>query len=176
MEINLFSLPVYIGNIDCQKIILKNKKFEKTWLSETQSSHNFNNELDVESWNYLAKIISDLIKPHFNFKYSMVLKAIWENHYEEHDYQDAHIHVGSHLSFIIYKEITDAKTVFFHPANKLLESFYMNLDAEIFKREFYPECKSNQIIVFPSCLEHMVKKHSKGTTISGNILMNKLEV
>ena len=50
----------------------------------------------------------------------------------------------------------------------------MNLDLEIFNRQFHPECRSNQIIIFPSCLEHMVKKHSNSTTISGNILIEKL--
>ena len=36
--------------------------------------------------------------------------------------------------------------------------------------------RSNQIIIFPSCLEHMVKKHSNSTTISGNILIEKLSM
>ena len=174
MKINIFSMPIYILKIDCQKIKLENKKFKKTWLSETHSSHDFKNELNIESWNYLAKAIENLIKLDFNFKKNIILTSIWENQYKKQSYQEAHIHSGSHLSFVIYKKIKDAQTVFFHPANKLLESFYMNLDLEIFNRQFHPECRSNQIIIFPSCLEHMVKKHSNSTTISGNILIEKL--
>ena len=38
----------------------------------------------------------------------------------------------------------------------------------------FPLSEQNKIIIFPSCLEHMVKKHSNSTTISGNILIEKL--
>ena len=54
MKLNIFSIPLYIANIDINKINLVNEKFEETWLSETSSSHNFKNTLDNNnSTNYL---------------------------------------------------------------------------------------------------------------------------
>jgi hypothetical protein len=34
---------------------------------------------------------------------------------------------------------------------------------------FFPQVKQNQMIIFPSYLEHMVKKTNPAITISGNI-------
>ena len=39
---------------------------------------------------------------------------------------------------------------------------------------FKPKCKTGQIIVFPSFLQHMVLKSSKQKTISGNVVFKKL--
>ena len=40
---------------------------------------------------------------------------------------------------------------------------------DIVDLQFRPSCREGQIIVFPSFLEHMVKKTSNAITISGNI-------
>ena len=37
MKLNLFSIPVYIGNIVVDKIVIENKAFKKNWYSETES-------------------------------------------------------------------------------------------------------------------------------------------
>ena len=37
---------------------------------------------------------------------------------------------------------------------------------------FEPECRENQIVIFPSHLEHYVKKHDNSVTISGNLEIN----
>ena len=55
MKLNIFSIPLYIANIDINKKNLINEKFEETWLSETSSSHNFKNTLDNNSINYLLQ-------------------------------------------------------------------------------------------------------------------------
>jgi hypothetical protein len=44
-----------------------------------------------------------------------------------------------------------------------------------FKTQFSPKLRENQIIIFPSFLEHMVKKTTEeGSTIAGNISINKI--
>jgi len=39
MIVDLFKIPIFIGNIDVEKINLKNSNFKKTWISETSSTY-----------------------------------------------------------------------------------------------------------------------------------------
>tara|TARA_S200002703_G_scaffold83171_1_gene71601 strand:+ start:268 stop:789 length:522 start_codon:yes stop_codon:yes gene_type:complete len=173
MKLSIFQIPIYIGNIDVDKIKLSNQDFEKTWLSETKSSYNFVNKIDTTSWKYLTDIIVKLLKEDFNFDYKLSLEKIWENKYEKDDFQENHIHIGSHFSFIIYKKVDKSNTIFFRPDKNLFESFYGN-NFELFNNEYVPECKSNQIIIFPSCIEHMVCKNNLSETISGNLTIKRV--
>lgn len=175
MRLNLFSIPIYIGDIDCDKIKINNKGFKSNWLSETHSSHSFPNEVDEDSAMYILQIIAKLIAEDFQFKSKLKLCSVWENHYKENDFQEPHIHTNSHLSFIIYKKVKVSKTVFIHPYANMLETFYGEMPVGAFKRIYQPECKSNQIVVFPSCLQHMVKKTSDSITIAGNLLIDQDE-
>jgi len=174
MKLNIFSIPIYIGNIDTDKKKILNKGSEKTWLSKTESSHNFANKIDEKSWLYLQNIIANLLKEDFNFSYKLTLKSIWENKYLEKDFQENHIHTGSHLSFIIYKKVENSNTVFVRPNNNLFESFYEG-KFNILNNTFKPECRSNQIIIFPSCLEHMVMNNNNSETIAGNLLIEEIK-
>lgn len=173
MQIDLFSIPIFIGNINCSKINLNNIKFEKTWHSETLSSHNFNNTLDKDSSYYLLNKISKMLANNILVPHKIYLKNIWENRYNN-DFQEKHIHSQSHFSFVIYKKIKESKTVFFSGVSNLINSFYDDSflsKTNFFKTDFNPECTENQIIIFPSFLEHMVKKTNDGITISGNIII-----
>jgi hypothetical protein len=173
MKLNIFPIPIYIGNIETDKIIISNKGFEKTWLSETESSHNFLNKIEDSSWAYLQTIIADLLKEDFNFSYELTLKSIWENQYRASDFQENHIHTGSHFSFIIYKETEKSNTVFFRPDKNLFDSFYDGKFNQ-FNNKFIPECRSNQIIIFPSCIEHMVLSNTISKTIAGNLIIKRI--
>jgi hypothetical protein len=173
VQIDLFSIPIFVGNIDCSKIDLNNIKFEKTWHSETLSSHNFNNTLDKNSSYYLLNKISQMLSHNIRVPHQIYLKNIWENRYSD-DFQEKHIHPHSHFSFVIYKKIKESKTVFFNGVSNLISSFYDEFfltKTNFFTTEFNPECTENQIIIFPSFLEHMVKKTNDGITISGNIII-----
>ena len=174
MKLDLFSIPIFIDNIDCNKIFLQNNKFEKTWESETLSSHNFINNLDNESANYLLKTISNLFKGNINKPYKLILKSIWENKYIKEDFQEKHIHPGSQFSFVIYKKIDESKTIFYNPAHNSIISFFNNdllQNTNFFETVFKPKCRQNQIVVFPSFLDHMVQKIEDSVTISGNIIL-----
>ena len=102
MKLNIFSIPLYIANIDINKINLVNEKFEETWLSETSSSHNFKNTLDNNSINYLLQKIGSLLSEDIKGKFKINLTSIWQNNYKENDFQERHTHAGSHFSFIIF--------------------------------------------------------------------------
>jgi hypothetical protein len=169
MEINIFNIPVFIGNIDCKKIIFLNQKFEKTWLSKTQSSWKFSNQINIEekTIQYILKTIADLILPKFKVDFTLSLLHIWTNKYKKNDYQEEHIHPQSHFSFVIYKKVKESNTVLISPYKELLNAFQMQ---NMFPEDFHVKCKSDQIIIFPSFLKHLVKKHDYSSeTISGNI-------
>lgn len=178
MKLDLFSIPIFIDNIDSSKINLKNKNFEKTWDSQTTSSFNFNNTLDKESANYLLKVIDQSLSEHFYTARQINLFNVWENQYFENDFQEKHKHPHSHFSFIIYKNVEEGKTIFFNPAIDLLESYYQPhvfKQTNFFQLDFLPKCRNNQIVIFPSFLEHMVQKINNSVTISGNLKIQTLE-
>ena len=49
MKLDLFSVPIFIENINTSKINVNNINFEKTWNSQTISSFNFANTINNES-------------------------------------------------------------------------------------------------------------------------------
>jgi hypothetical protein len=169
MKINLFSVPIFIGNIDTEKIRLENETFKQAWLSETTSSYNDcqNIKLDDDSVIYLLENISKLLKQEIKNSFELTLKNIWSNKYNINDYQEEHIHSSSHFSFVIYKNVKKSKTVFVSPWKDLICAYEMN---DLFYTDFNVECRSNQICVFPSFMKHMVLKNNfPSETISGNI-------
>jgi hypothetical protein len=168
MKINLFSVPVHITNIDTSKIILKSEEFKKEWVSNTTSSFGFRNKLTVNSYNYLMDSICNLLHPHLNGKTEIQLLNIWENKYVDNDFQENHIHTRSHFSFIIYVSGNKSETVFFAPHKYILECFY---DSMFYTNSYDTELRPGQIIIFPSFLEHMVKKNSGTVTYAGNLKM-----
>jgi hypothetical protein len=174
MIINLFEVPIFIGNIDLKKIKLKNQFLKPTWISDTPSSFNNKNPtetIEKESAIYLLDVIIQLLQEKINHAFEISLLNIWENQYNKDDYQEPHIHTESDFSFIIYKEGEEGKTVFFNPSRNFIEPF-SNIKT-MFQRTFMPKCKKDQIIIFPSFLEHMVLKCSDVKTISGNLIFKK---
>ena len=175
MIINLFEIPIYIGEIDLKKIKLKNNKLEKTWISDTSSSYkksldqDIQNVIDKDSSSYLLKSIVKLLEEKQQEKFKIFLINIWENIYKNKDFQEPHIHTKSDFSFIIYKKVEKkgGKTLFFNPSRNFIEPF-SNI-SYMYAKTFQPFCKEGQIILFPSFLEHMVLKTSNQHTFSGNI-------
>ena len=171
MKINLFSVTIFIENIDLNKINLDNKGFEETWESKTISSHNFTNQLTNESSEYILRIIGNVLKQELNINFFLKINSIWENKYIDKDYQEKHLHPGSHFSFIIYKDVEKSNTTFIHLGERLISSYIDNAK-ELFKMFpilYKPVCTKGQIVIFPSFLEHMVLKNSKSLTIAGNL-------
>ena len=181
MIVNLFEIPIYIGEVDLNKIKLINQKLEKIWLSDTNSS--YKNTLDEkvenviykDSLTYLLKSIIKLFEEKQQQKFKISLINIWENIYKNNDFQEPHIHPDADFSFIIYKKVDKdgGKTLFFNPSRNFIDPF-SNI-SYMYNKEFQPFCKEGQIVLFPSFLEHMVLRTSNQHTISGNIRFNKLE-
>lgn len=175
MQIDLFSIPIWIGNIDCSKIIIEHDEPVQAFGSEIESTHRVNNNIHPESLSYLYQVISKIIEKSIRAPFELKLDHIWVNYYRGVDFQESHAHAGSEICFIIYKKIKESNTVFKNPNNITIGSYYLHKQKiqDIFgSMEFKPECRENQILIFPAFLEHYVKKTSDAITIAGNLSIN----
>jgi len=164
---NLFPNLIAIKNLDLSKLKIIGKKFNKTFESNIKTTLAGDTLFSVSSMNYLnihlTDLLSHLLKLYcLNFVFK--LENIWINKYVKKDYQGTHVH-PSDYSFIIYYKIDTSHTVFNSPVKSLLESSRN----KIFHRNFIPELKQGDIIMFPSYLEHWVRPNSNNITIAGNI-------
>lgn len=176
MQINLFSIPIFVDNIDASKINFDNLEYKNNFQSAVKSSYDTNSQINKESMKYLVEIIGKNIFEFIKKGFKLEIDNIWQNFYDNNDFQEKHIHVRSDFSFIIYKKIKESTTVFVAPHSYITESFYSGKFLEqYFETFFQPKCRENQIIIFPSFLEHMVKTTSNALTISGNIQVKNNE-
>jgi hypothetical protein len=163
MKLDLFPVTVFIGNVDLKKIKLKSE-INTAFLSNTPTSIDSKNELDPESAKYILNVIGNLMHEQYKH-FKLDLLSIWRNKYQNNDFQEPHIHCNSKFSFIIYEKVNKVNTVFFNPAKYLIDC----IGADYVYRNFTPQLKTGQIIIFPSYVEHMVNKNSDQVTISGNL-------
>ncbi len=173
MIFNIFELPIFVTNIECEKIVFqKQKQYDPTFLSQVNSTKSMidkENMLSSESETYLIHVATEVLKEKYtNFKLSLI--DIWTNKYIKKDYQEPHIHPKSHFSFIIYKKVESSKTYFISPNNYLIESFSME---GLFPMSQSLNLRNNQMVIFPSFLAHGVKNSSNEETIAGNLLFQK---
>ena len=173
---NLFPNFVATKNIDLSKLKVIGENFKSTFESNIQTTLEGKTLLTTQSMNYLnielTDLLSHLLKPickTFVFK----MMGIWINKYSNNDYQGTHIHPSS-FSFIIYYDTDKSYTVFNSPVKNLLDA--INLDKnKIFSKEYEPNLKKEDIILFPSYLEHWVRPNSNGITLAGNINIIKTQ-
>ena len=165
MIVNLFSVPIMIGNIDLEKVKIKNDKFSHKWLSQTKTSHGFKNVFEPASEKYVGNLFADSLGELIKRSFMLMFTAVWENNYIKNDFQEPHIHVHSHFSFIVYKKANESNTVFLNPSKYLLQSLDLG---NIIPENYKLSLRQGQFVIFPSFLEHMVLQGNNYTTISGN--------
>lgn len=171
MKIDLFSIPIWIGNIDASRIIVEDTNLSETFRSDIQTSFSKHNNVPKESLDYLYSVMVKLLDETIFCPYSLKIDHIWNNYYRTDDFQEIHTHPGSDVSFIIYKKIKESSTIFQNPNYTTIDSYYHRSKrlSKIFgEHDYRPECRENQICIFPSFLEHYVKKTSNALTIAGN--------
>ena len=172
MKLDLFSIPIWIGNIDASRIIVDDTDLSQTFRSEIKTSFSEQNNIPQDSLDYLYDVIIKLLNRSITRPYNIKLGHIWNNYYESDDYQEIHTHPGSDVSFIIYKKIKESSTIFQNPNSSVIGSYYYSSDTLtklVGNLDYRPECRENQIVVFPTFLEHYVRKTSNALTVSGNM-------
>jgi len=88
MKLNIFSIPLFIDNIDCSKINISFDKLNKKWESETLTSFGVENKISENSVLYLLSIIVENLKDFFiDTSFKVELTEIWENSYKENDFR-----------------------------------------------------------------------------------------
>lgn len=171
MKIDLFSIPIFIGNINAEKIKIENETFKETAWSKFNSSYDSSktNKLSKESNEYLLKNIANLLQDQIKRSFEISLINIWTNKYGVNDHQDLHFHPNSHFSFVIYKNVKESKTKFISAWSDEVEIWGME---NLYSTNFDVKCRSNQICLFPSFMKHYVQKNDyPSETISGNIFI-----
>ena len=174
MKIDLFSIPIWTGNIEAEKVKLIEQNIQPTFGSEVKTTYQESNKNNIhpESLDYLYHVLKRLLAETIKIPFELRLINIWKNVYEDGDFQETHIHCGSDLSFVIYQNVEQSNTVFVNPSLKLISAYFVGYPKKkdiLGIQTFTPECRKNQIIIFPSYLEHFVKKTSNAITMSGNL-------
>ena len=169
---NLFSVPVFWGDIDPQKITFKNFEVKYKFFSNTKT---LRGTITPEAERYLLDIVVKILEPHTP-PIQIELNDIWENIYSKGDFEDAHIHPGSQMSFIIYKKGT-TNTVLYAPYRYLNEHSVRNTPmSKLYPWYVIPPMKVGHILIFPSFIEHMVRKAEVDSgTISGDLRIKELQ-
>lgn len=170
MRVNIFSIPIFIDQVDLNKINIGDPPTDRIWLSKTPSTMGKEHNITQETYEYLVEkfienLGAELIGPNPRFG------EIWRNKYNEHDWQDIHIHPHSSWSFIIYEDVVESKTVFMNPTFNDIQN-HMGTNNREFPLDFRPTCKTGDMIIFPSFLQHFVRPGNVGSTISGNVYMD----
>ena len=164
---NIFPNLIATKKLDLSKLNVTGKNFKNAFESGIKTSSHLNTSLDVKSMNYLNiqvyDLLSYLMKPYCkNFVFN--IQGMWMNKYSKNDYQQTHIH-PSDFSFIIYYDVVKSYTVCNSPVKNLIDCCFN----DFFNKDFEPNLKKGDIIIFPSYLEHWVRPNSSGMTIAGNI-------
>lgn len=168
MNFDIFPTKIYVGNIDAQQIKIKENKISNKWnnVATSHPTNNLDNTLEKESLDYLFKTITTLLDEVIHKPYRIKLINIWKNYYKNKDFQETHIHPKSNFSFIIYEKIKESQTIFYAPNHFLIQSIFD--ESTLYTQTFKPNLTKNQIIIFPSFLEHSVEQHNNSISIAGN--------
>ena len=170
MKQDLFSVPVFIDEVDLSKIVIVDEDMQPTFRSGVHTSLRCDKKIPQETISYLSRVIAKNIDT-LNIDYSRLeIVELWRNRYKETDWQEPHIHAFSQWSFIIYEEVDRSRTVFQNPYRNAVHA-QMPMYKDYFVEEWFPEFKSGNIVIFPSFIEHYVVPGGVGSTISGNVFI-----
>jgi len=123
----------------------------------------------IEGWKKFAN------RPNFNPKYQ--LTQMWINQMKAKEYNPMHVHLSSHLSFVLFLEVpqqmlNEAKHKKTNAANPGELMFLFGEDAwsNVTEKNFVPTV--NTLFIFPSSLRHQVMHFNSKvirTSVAGNI-------
>jgi len=158
---------------------LKNKKLkdlikstldneEKTNSGNQISNHGGYQTKNIWNENIVKPILektSDLIAQSYSFpRLQLKMLNLWINKNYKHNFNKIHNHAMSDFSGVYYIEVSekDGELVFYRgdKTNQMM-SIQENFKGEDFDEDFRLQPLENQLIIFPSHLQHMVFPHSE---------------
>jgi hypothetical protein len=171
-----FKFPFVVKNVDLKRLKYKAKGKQKlSYASETPRKDNliFNNQ------NYLLECVTECtgqMMKEYNYgkSFNYTITSMWEHEYKKNDFQEDHIQMDNHFSFIIYLKGKESRTVFKNPAGYILQSMYRNFDHFLIGFEYFTNFKPGTMIMFPSFIPHYVRKSNGVKTIAGDILIKEI--
>ena len=87
MQLNLFSIPIFVDNIDASKINFDNLEYKNNFQSAVKSSYETNSQINKESMNYLIEIIGRNIYEFVKKGFKLEIDNIWQNFYDNNDFK-----------------------------------------------------------------------------------------
>lgn len=190
MHISLFPVPFYRVHVEDHALIAKNLPLRKIrkmavhqppgWNCEilTSLSADPNDDSSQEWTGKFFEVCSQYIEEFLRLTYevqggSLTYHPAWINLYKKGSFQEWHHHMDNAMFSFCYfykmPEHPDSAKLIFRSRNKDLEYNYPPQFR--LQQNYYPEPKQNELIIFPSWIEHMVTMHKcdeERITISGN--------
>lgn len=166
---DIFATPIWVFEVDMDKIVVpyQPKDYKPTFESGLQTTYT-RQYVPQETYAYLRSVIAPALNSMEDPWKTMKFVDVWRNRYEPHDYQATHLHPKVQWSFIIYEDV-ESKTIFMHPAHKLIQNQAHAIFTKDHEYIFEPKIPASHMILFPSWIEHQVRPGNSGHTIAGNI-------
>lgn len=171
-----FKFPFVIKEVDLKRLKYKAKGKQKlSYASETPRK----DDLVFNDQQYLLDCITECAREMMQqYKYdkgfNYTITSMWEHQYKKNDFQEDHIHMDNHFSFIIYLKGKESKTVFKNPAGYILQTMYRKFNHFLVGFEYFTNFKPGTMVMFPSFIPHYVRKCSGVKTIAGDIVIKEL--
>tara|TARA_R100000231_G_C5317625_1_gene162414 strand:+ start:865 stop:1452 length:588 start_codon:yes stop_codon:yes gene_type:complete len=187
-------IPIFQDSIILDQ--LNNKELDKKILEilkkEMQSNsgvtisneggYQTNSVYDKTICDTIFKKAVDLLLKNYNFKTAnFELGNLWINHNKKEDFNSIHTHPCSHFSGVYYLQVqNDGGQLVFYRGDTSVHMAGINafLDNADTRGNYYVQPLSNQIIIFPAHLLHMVHPHKNNkarVSVSFNILLTHLQ-
>ena len=176
--VGIFPTPIYISKIN-RKITNKelffiNKTKKETYKNESNITSNNNYILNKEIFKNLKKELNLIVQDYFNKvilpknNITPYITQSWLNYTETNQYHHKHQHSNSLVSGVFYINCDEKfdKIKFFNDTYKSIKPEIKNWN--VWNSEsWWFSIKTGDIILFPSCLAHMVEtKKGDNTRIS----------
>ena len=166
---DLFATPVFVIPVDINQIEVpyQTKDFAPTFESGLDTTYR-KQKVPEQTYAYLRSVIAPVLNSLSDPWRTMKFIDLWRNRYTKTDYQSGHIHPHVQWSFIIYEDVP-SKTIFMNPALHLIQNQSHHPGSKDHPIVWHPRIEPENMVLFPSWIEHMVIPGNEGHTIAGNI-------
>ena len=183
--VSLFPIPAYIAKRDSDLISREEKEIEK--IIQEGMKKNVGNNSSVNNYifdknlkeikqfceHHIKKYVEEIMNP--KEKLDFYITQSWLNMTEPGGFHHKHSHPNSIISGVFYiATVEDDKITFFDPSSKLKE--LIKIEVENYhlwnSTSWFIPVNNNELVLFPSWLDHNVELNEKATTDRISISFN----